>query len=123
MEVFVAEAVSGIDSDGVQEEDASVSEALAVGVVLHESLEAVGFSPVHGGTVADTGQQDRWRVRPATITLLRSLASGSSIEDDESLDRANRLLACYARELLGDEPPAMRWAFPDLAPSARFPAS
>lgn len=96
---------------------------VVTGEPLDESLEAVGFSPVHGGTVADTGQQDRWRVRPATITLLRSLASGSSIEDDESLDRANRLLACYARELLGDEPPAMRWAFPDLAPSARFPAS
>tara|TARA_Y100000589_G_scaffold44669_1_gene37596 strand:- start:8441 stop:9196 length:756 start_codon:yes stop_codon:yes gene_type:complete len=90
---------------------------------LDESLEAVGFSPIHGGTVADTGEQDRWRVRPATITLLRSLASGSAVEDADSVDRANRLLACYTRELLGDEPPAMRWAFPDLAPAARFPSS
>jgi hypothetical protein len=28
--------------------------------------------------------------------------------------RANRLLAAYAREILGHELPTMRWAFSDL---------
>ena len=96
---------------------------VVTGDALDEASEAFGFSPIHGGTVADTGEHDRWRVRPATITLLRSLASGSAVEDHDSVERANRLLACYTRELLGDEPPAMRWAFPDLAPAVRFPSS
>jgi len=93
---------------------------VVTGEPLDESSEAIGFSAQHGGTVEDTGHPDRWRVRPSTINLLRSMASGSSIEDNESLDKANRLLACYTRELLGEEPPAMRWAFPDLANEARF---
>ncbi len=88
---------------------------VVTGVELDEGGEAIGFSPQVGGTVADSGQPDRWRVRPETIMLLRSLETGSALDDDASLGRANRLLACYARELLGDEPPSMRWAFPDLA--------
>jgi DNA repair protein RecO (recombination protein O) len=78
--------------------------------------EAVGFSSGRGGTVADTGGGDRWRVRPSTIELLRSLASETSaiaVEDD-AVDRANRLLAAYIRDLLGEESAAMRWAFPAL---------
>ena len=78
--------------------------------------EAVGFSSSRGGTVADTGASDRWRVRPATIELLRSIASDTSAiaVDDDAIERANRLLAVYIRDLLGEESAAMRWAFPSL---------
>lgn len=102
-----------LDSCGYRPE---LQHDVVTGEPLDEDAEAIGFSALHGGTVEDTGHSDRWRVRPATIELLRSLATGSSIEDSSSLDRANRLLACYSREVLGEEPPAMRWAFPDLAP-------
>lgn len=90
------------------------------GEVLDETSDAVGFSSQRGGTVADTGAPDRWRVRPVTIQLLRSLDAGTSsmAADGEVIDRANRLLAVYARDLLGEEPAAMRWAFPELSSSS-----
>ncbi|MBM43628.1 MAG: DNA repair protein RecO [Phycisphaerae bacterium] len=90
------------------------------GELLDETLDAVGFSSTRGGTVADTGAPDRWRVRPETIRLLRSLDADTSsmAVDDEVVQRANRLLAVYARDLLGEEPAAMRWAFPELSSSS-----
>ena len=86
------------------------------GEVLDLSGAAVGFSAHRGGTVADTGGSDRWRVRPETIALLNSIASDSSAiaVEHEVVDRATRLLAVYIRNLLGEESAAMRWAFPDL---------
>lgn len=76
----------------------------------------LGFSAAAGGVVADTGAADRWRVRVATIELIREAARGSDISsaDDANVQRANRLLAAYLREIIGDQPPAMRWLFPDL---------
>jgi DNA repair protein RecO (recombination protein O) len=77
----------------------------------------LAFSPRAGGVVADTGQSDRWRVRSETVALLRALAAGAAdpptdIDRAAVIGRANRLLASYIREILGSEPPAMRWAFP-----------
>ncbi len=66
--------------------------------------------------VANTAASQRWRVRRATIELLRAVAVGE-LPDTADLDavrRANRLLGVYVREILGAEPPAMRWAFSDL---------
>ena len=82
----------------------------------------LAFSAAAGGVVADTGTGDRWRVRRKTVELLRAVSCGTSTEGmtPADFDRANRLLAAYIRELLGAEPHAMRWAFPDLA--ARSPA-
>ncbi|MHC5024740.1 MAG: DNA repair protein RecO [Planctomycetota bacterium] len=76
----------------------------------------LAFSPRAGGVVADTGEADRWRVRRETVELLRAVAAGSWPEDvdDAAAGRANRLLAAYARELIGSEVPTLRWAFPDL---------
>ncbi len=90
----------------------------ATGKALPGGDKTLAFSAAAGGVVADTGTGERWRVRPETISLLRRI-SGSGAPDDESValdtvDRANRLLAAYFREILGHEPNAMRWAFTDL---------
>jgi DNA repair protein RecO (recombination protein O) len=77
----------------------------------------LGFSAAAGGIVEDTGGADRWRVRTATIELIRQIARGKAdtlASDEANLQRANRLLAAYIREVIGDEPPAMHWLFPDL---------
>jgi recombinational DNA repair protein (RecF pathway) len=80
----------------------------------------LAFSPASGGVVIDSGAGDRWRVRAETIRLLRAVAADGELEsggpaDSESIERANRLLASYLRELIGDEPATFRWRFDDLA--------
>ncbi len=90
------------------------------------------FDPDLGGLVSDSapgdapspapGSQARprhgaWRVRAATIDLIRRVASESAnsggrappaahpvAHDPHSVDRANRLLAAYFRHILGREP-------------------
>jgi DNA repair protein RecO (recombination protein O) len=86
---------------------------------LTPSTRTLAFSAAAGGVVTDTGAADRWRVRRETIDVLREVAAGSippTVEPD-AIKRANRLLAVYLRELIGSEPPAMRWAFSDLRTS------
>lgn len=79
------------------------------------------FSPRAGGLVAlGEGEGDNthsapvWRVRAPTVDLLRRLDSGEPIGDDAaSIDRANRLLASYLREILGRDLPTARWVLGD----------
>jgi DNA repair protein RecO (recombination protein O) len=89
------------------------------GKALDESAATLAFSASAGGVVPDGDEAgaDRWRVRRDTVQLLRDLAGGGDVaaRDPEHLRRANRLLASYAREIIGSEPAALRWAFPDLA--------
>jgi len=57
-----------------------------------------------GLTAAAVNHPDAWRVRRATVELLRAVASGAEPEGDaESFLRANRLLCVYLRSLLGRE--------------------
>ncbi len=72
----------------------------------------LAFSARAGGTVADNGAGDRWRVRRETIELLRSAARGEidPAAADATIDRANRLLAAYFRELIGAEPRSLKWS-------------
>ncbi len=81
------------------------------------------FSPTAGGVAADTGTGDRWRVRRTTIQLLRTLRDDPTGTDDATsmdLDRANRLLAAYLREILGEALPTMQLLFgPDIAAPTR----
>ena len=86
------------------------------GAALSSQAATLAFSAQAGGVVADTGAGDRWRVRVETVRALRSVASDPEdwAASPETVSRANRLLAVYCRELIGAEPPAMRWAFPDL---------
>ena len=91
--------------------DAESGEALS-------STSTFAFSPRAGGLVADTGSADRWRVRGATIDLLRDLATGRPVASrgGEAIMRANRLLASYCREIAGRDFPTLRWAFSDAGP-------
>ena len=96
-----------------------VDQDAKTGRPLAEDASTLAFSASAGGVVADTGAGDRWRVRRETITLLRAVAHGESTLDADAaaVDRANRLLAAYIREVLGAEPNAMSWAFPDMGSS------
>jgi DNA repair protein RecO (recombination protein O) len=88
------------------------------GTPLPLQASTLAFSTSAGGVVADTAAGDRWRVRRETIEVLRQVAAGELTvgTDMESVRRANRLLAVHFREIIGSEPPAMRWAFSDLMP-------
>lgn len=72
------------------------------------------FAPGLGGLVAaGTGPGGIWKVRRATVDLLRALESGAlsappaGPESGKTVLRAGRLLAAYWREVLGSEPPSM----------------
>jgi len=67
------------------------------------------FDPAGGGFTT-RGGADAWRVRSATLELLRRVAAGEAIgqTDDEALRRANRLLGVYARTILDRELNSMR---------------
>jgi len=58
-----------------------------------------------------------WRVRRETVEALRRLASNKrdegsiAVEAGAVLDRVNRLLASYLREIIGHQPPAMAVVF------------
>ncbi|MHC5004521.1 MAG: DNA repair protein RecO [Planctomycetota bacterium] len=76
----------------------------------------LAFSAREGGVVADTGAADRWRVRSETIELLRRLDDDPPpAAERTTVERANRLLAAYLREILGVELPTVRVRFPSLA--------
>lgn len=100
-------------------------------------LETEGIPPARlafdapGGGIVDVATQPRaWRMRPETAATLASVARGEPPElcDPDAVDRANRLLAAYAREILGEpmlalslalEPPRRRAGEPrDLGRSA-----
>ncbi|MEM9753277.1 MAG: DNA repair protein RecO [Planctomycetota bacterium] len=78
---------------------------------LHDTdlpdADAYTFDAQAGGFIADRGAPD-WRVRRATLETLREVAEG--VTHDRHADathRANKLLAAYARELIGRELPTM----------------
>lgn len=95
------------------------------------------FDPVHGG-FSDAAPQRGWRVRQETIDALRRIDAGGAtgaranggahdaagandpvgrdapIAPIETLDRANRLLATYMREILQLEPPTLTQLFGNL---------
>ncbi|MCP3905752.1 MAG: DNA repair protein RecO [Planctomycetes bacterium] len=85
------------------------------GVALPDA-GALTFSARAGGTVADADGPESWRVRRETIELLQGLARGEPDPDApaEVVTRSSRLLAVYARAIIGREIPTMRWAFPEI---------
>ena len=76
-----------------------------------EQEQVVAFSSREGGVVEDTGEIDRVRVRKETVDILRTLIDDRPNQpaDPEVLDRANRLLAHYLRNIIGKDTAAMRW--------------
>ena len=82
------------------------------GGALATDAATLVFSPSAGGLVGSGDGRDRWRVRRATVELLRRVANGEMADDADPavVERANRLLATYLREIIGAEVPSMRWA-------------
>ncbi|MDP7005587.1 MAG: DNA repair protein RecO [Phycisphaerales bacterium] len=76
-----------------------------------ETEQIVAFSSKEGGVVKDTGEIDRVRVRKETIEILRTLLDDRPNQpaEPEVLNRANRLLAHYIRDIIGKDTAAMRW--------------
>ncbi len=72
------------------------------------AARAYSFDPQAGGLTTQERGGD-WRVRVATVGLLRSLAAGKAAAGEaQGLQRANRLLCVYVRSLLDKELPTMR---------------
>ena len=86
-----------------------------------EAAATIGFSPDDGGT-CPAGAPGAWKVRRPTIELLQTIEASefpgafdrARIAPEESVLRANRLLAAYVRHSLGLQPETMRRLFPDL---------
>jgi len=78
-----------------------------------EDEPIVAFSSKVGGVVEDTGEIDRVRVRKETIEILRLVQDEGPMQttEPETLNRANRLLSHYLRDIIGQESAAMRWMF------------
>jgi DNA repair protein RecO len=79
----------------------------------------VAFSSKTGGVVKDTGEIDRVRVRKETVEVLRLLEEDKPMQPIEPkvLNRANRLLAHYLRDIIGKDSAAMRWMWPIESPT------
>ncbi|MEK6702916.1 MAG: DNA repair protein RecO [Planctomycetota bacterium] len=70
------------------------------------------FSPRLGGLVAKSAPDGpSWGVRAQTVDCLRALAATSAEIDAQACRRANRLLASYIRELLGEQVPSLSAVF------------
>ncbi len=86
------------------------------GRIIDDTSTTLAFSSRHGGVVADTVEPDRWRVRRATVELLRA-AQRDALPAEPNIAtalRANRLLAAHYRELLGKQTATMTALFSDL---------
>lgn len=79
------------------------------------NTEITHFDPRDGGRVSTTATATTWKVRASTITLLQRVRDHEGdkllLIDTESVSRANRLLAAYVRDIIGDEPFTMRRLF------------
>lgn len=85
--------------------DVHSGEELAFDTAMDDAKAAVySFDAKAGGMTQQSGLVD-WRVRPATLGVLRAVAEGARLEQEEepTAKRANRLLAAYVRELIGKE--------------------
>ncbi len=79
------------------------------GEPLDARAKTLAFSARAGGTVADTGASDRWRVRRSTLNVLRAVAEEKAVEDDPAIHRANKLICVYFRAILDRQLPTMRY--------------
>lgn len=81
----------------------------SLGGVIEAGTPAPG-----GGGGGGGGGVGAWGVRRGTLDLLGQIDAPDrhAAADDESIDRANRLLASYIRHILGEQPPTMSVLFP-----------
>ena len=82
------------------------------------------FDPGQGGLTAQDGEE-AWRVRRATVELLRRVRAGDPLADADAaaVARANRLLCVYIRHVVGRELATMGWVLNSRGPGsgARVP--
>lgn len=78
-----------------------------------EGADVIHFDPRDGGRVVENQTSTTWRVRVSTIAVLDAMRTGKdkTLFDHESIVRANRLLAAYIRDAIGEEPFTMRRLF------------
>ncbi len=103
--------------------DVQTGEALA-------PAQAVGFAWDLGGLVALTsppspprgegrGEGGVGRIRPGTVGVLRGLDAGAEPGDlpgtTDEITRAGRVLAARIRAVIGGEPPALAWVYPEIS--------
>lgn len=121
-------------------EEVGLQPALEIGALSDH--RTVWFDPI-GGVFSETAPQRGWRVRRATVALLCAMRdacgasavngapdaiSGTAVtihlseQDAEAIDRANRLLAAYVREVVQCEPPTLRDLFGNLGVGSIRPA-
>ena len=84
------------------------------------------FDPKLGGLTARGSMNDkRWRVRANTVELLRSVATGQTIDafNRETITRANRLLCTYFRALIDKQLPTMDFVLNQSLQSPSKPRS
>jgi recombinational DNA repair protein (RecF pathway) len=86
---------------------------------LSAARRASGFSPGLGRLVAADERVPGavWTVRPETVGALLALSEGRD-SDVLSLERAGRLLAWYAREIVGHELPTLAPVFGEHDPAS-----
>lgn len=74
-----------------------------------------------GGGANGVGPSGIDRIRPATAGVLRSLDAGTPANGlpgtADEITRAGRVLAARIRGLIGYEPPALAWVFPEISRS------
>lgn len=77
----------------------------------------VRFSPELGGLVRRAGVPEDWPVRRATLQAVHWAATGGrgAAPPAGDVDRANALLGCYVRYILGQEPRTFALLFPKLS--------
>ncbi len=95
--------------------EAGVQPSLGRGV---EGAQVVHFDPRDGGRVVASESATTWKVRSSTMDVL-DLIKDTGVELPETIEaasvvRANRLLATYIREVIGEEPFTMRMLFGPL---------
>lgn len=85
--------------------------------------QPVGFAWDLGGLVAlpqkGTAPPGIGRIRPGTAKVLRGLDAGTGPEDlagtPDEITRAGRVLAARIRFVIGAEPPALAWVYPEIS--------
>ncbi len=88
------------------------------------SAATLAFDPREGRWTVDAGDAGSWRVRRGTLEAIRHVAVGRPDPGDpESIQRANKLLAAHIRNVLGEEPSTMSWAFGKLPEGGAIPRS
>ncbi len=87
--------------------------------------QAVGFAWDLGGLVALPAKAPPspppgvGRIRPGTVEVLRGLDAGAEPSDlrgtADEITRAGRVLAARIRSVIGGEPPALAWVYPEIS--------